>query len=86
MGGHCLTRSPQANGRFVWRVDWRLRPDPSVNPLALSVSAGLDYYFSHAAAWERLALAKARVAAAIALLVKISLGTQPLYLATQFGL
>ena len=54
---------PQANGRFVWRVDWRLRPDPSVNPLALSVSAGLDYYFSHAAAWERLALAKARVAA-----------------------
>ena len=54
---------PQSQGRFVWRVDWRLRPDPSVNPLALSVSAGLDYYFSHAAAWERLALAKANVSA-----------------------
>ena len=49
-----------ANGAFVWRVDWRLRPDPSVNPLAIGFEAGLDYYFYHSAPWERLALAKAR--------------------------
>ena len=51
------------DGAFVWRTDWRLRPDPSVTDLALSAEAGLDYFHFQSAPWRRLALLKARVVA-----------------------
>ncbi len=48
---------------FIWRVDWRLRPNASATSLAMSVHAAEDYYFYHASPWHRLALMKARVVA-----------------------
>lgn len=48
---------------FVWRVDWRLRPNASATTLAMSVHAAEDYYFYRASPWHRLALMKARVVA-----------------------
>ena len=48
---------------FVWRVDWRLRPNSSATTLAMSVEAAEDYYFYRASPWHRLALMKARVVA-----------------------
>ena len=51
------------DGRIVHRVDWRLRPDPSATPLAISTAAALNYYQSQARSWERLAFIKARVVA-----------------------
>ena len=48
---------------FIWRVDWRLRPNASATTLAMSVPAALDYYFYHASPWHRLALLKGRVIA-----------------------
>ncbi len=46
---------------FVWRVDWRLRPDASINPLAISSVVAEEYYFFRSMPWHRLALMKARV-------------------------
>jgi len=51
------------NSNFVWRVDWRLRPNASATSLAMSVDAAEDYYHYHASPWHRLALMKARVVA-----------------------
>lgn len=51
------------SGRFVWRTDWRLRPDPSVTDLSMSTEAAEDYHFYRAAPWRRLAMIKARVVA-----------------------
>jgi glutamate-ammonia-ligase adenylyltransferase len=51
------------SSNFVWRVDWRLRPNASATTLAMSVSAAEDYYFYRASPWHRLALMKARVVA-----------------------
>lgn len=48
---------------FVWRVDWRLRPNASATTLAMSTLAAEDYYFYRASPWHRLALMKARVVA-----------------------
>jgi len=48
---------------FIWRVDWRLRPNASATTLAMSVDAAQDYYFYRASPWHRLALMKARVIA-----------------------
>ena len=48
---------------FIWRVDWRLRPNASATTLAMSVHAAQDYYFYRASPWHRLALLKARVVA-----------------------
>lgn len=48
---------------FIWRVDWRLRPNASATTLAMSVEAAEDYYFYRASPWHRLALMKARVIA-----------------------
>ena len=48
---------------FIWRVDWRLRPNASATTLAMSVDAAEDYYFYRASPWHRLALMKARVVA-----------------------
>jgi glutamate-ammonia-ligase adenylyltransferase len=48
---------------YVFRVDLRLRPDPSSTPAAMPVEAALDYYESAGQNWERAAMIKARVAA-----------------------
>jgi glutamate-ammonia-ligase adenylyltransferase len=46
---------------YVFRVDLRLRPDPSSTPAAMPVGAALDYYESVGQNWERAAMIKARV-------------------------
>ena len=46
---------------YVFRVDLRLRPDPSSTPLAVSVPAAMEYYGSVGQNWERAAFIKARV-------------------------
>ena len=48
---------------YVFRVDFRLRPDPSATPAAVPVEAALDYYQTFGQNWERAAFIKARVAA-----------------------
>jgi glutamate-ammonia-ligase adenylyltransferase len=48
---------------YVFRVDLRLRPDPSSTPAAVSVEEALEYYESVGQNWERAAAIKARVAA-----------------------
>ena len=45
---------------YVFRVDLRLRPDPSSTQIAISTAAALDYYESRGQNWERAALIKAR--------------------------
>ena len=51
------------NTNFIWRVDWRLRPNASATTLAMSTAAAQDYYYYRASPWHRLALMKARVIA-----------------------
>jgi [glutamine synthetase] adenylyltransferase / [glutamine synthetase]-adenylyl-L-tyrosine phosphorylase len=48
---------------YVFRVDLRLRPDPSSTQIAISSEAALDYYESRGQNWERAALIKARACA-----------------------
>ena len=48
---------------YVFRADLRLRPDPSVTPVCLSMSAAEGYYESVGRTWERAAYIKARAAA-----------------------
>jgi [glutamine synthetase] adenylyltransferase / [glutamine synthetase]-adenylyl-L-tyrosine phosphorylase len=48
---------------YVFRVDVRLRPDPSSTQIAMSVPAALNYYESRGRNWERAAWIKARVCA-----------------------
>ena len=62
---------------YVFRVDLRLRPDPSSTQIAISTPAALDYYESRGQNWERAALIKARpcagdIAAGEALLGNLS--------------
>ena len=45
---------------YVFRMDLRLRPDPSSTPLAVPIPAALDYYESVGQNWERAAFIKAR--------------------------
>ena len=45
---------------YVFRVDLRLRPDPSSTQIVISTDAALDYYESRGQNWERAALIKAR--------------------------
>jgi glutamate-ammonia-ligase adenylyltransferase len=45
---------------YVFRMDLRLRPDPSSTPPAVPVPAALDYYESVGQNWERAAFIKAR--------------------------
>lgn len=45
---------------YVFRTDLRLRPDPSVTPLAVTVRAAETYYESLGQNWERAAMIKAR--------------------------
>ena len=48
---------------YVFRIDLRLRPDPSSTPPAVAVPAALDYYESVGQNWERAAFIKARACA-----------------------
>jgi len=48
---------------FVFRTDLRLRPDPSVTPVCLSMEAAERYYESLGRTWERAAYIKARACA-----------------------
>lgn len=52
---------PRNASDFVWRVDWRLRPESSGTGLALSTSKAETFYFFRSLPWHRLALMKARV-------------------------
>lgn len=54
---------PPHEPNFVYRVDWRLRPEASVTGLAISLEAAQQFYFFRALPWHRLALMKARVIA-----------------------
>ncbi len=48
---------------YVFRVDLRLRPDPSSTPPAIPAAAAFTYYESVGQNWERAAFIKARAAA-----------------------
>ncbi|NNM11182.1 MAG: hypothetical protein HKO60_04585 [Pseudomonadales bacterium] len=48
---------------FVWRVDWRLRPNASAMSLCMPSEAAQEFYFFHSYPWHRLAMIKARVVA-----------------------
>ena len=48
---------------YVFRVDLRLRPDPSSTPVAIPYAAAQSYYASRGEDWERAAMIKARPAA-----------------------
>ncbi|MEM1316033.1 MAG: bifunctional [glutamine synthetase] adenylyltransferase/[glutamine synthetase]-adenylyl-L-tyrosine phosphorylase, partial [Pseudomonadota bacterium] len=54
-----LLSKPAADG-YVFRVDLRLRPDPSVTPICTSMEAAERYYESLGRTWERAAWIKAR--------------------------
>jgi len=45
---------------FVYRTDFRLRPDPGAMPLAVSYLSALAYYETLGQNWERAAMIKAR--------------------------
>lgn len=62
---HGVARAMQdrtADG-YVFRVDLRLRPDPSSTPPAIPAAAAFTYYESVGQNWERAAFIKARAAA-----------------------
>ncbi|MGR3759008.1 glutamine-synthetase adenylyltransferase [Roseobacteraceae bacterium NS-SX3] len=48
---------------YVFRTDLRLRPDPSVTPVAMAMEAAERYYESLGRTWERAAYIKARACA-----------------------
>lgn len=48
---------------YVFRTDLRLRPDASVTPVCISVTAAEQYYEAQGRTWERAAYIKARAAA-----------------------
>jgi glutamate-ammonia-ligase adenylyltransferase len=48
---------------YVFRVDLRLRPDPSSNAVAVSTETALNYYERVGQNWERMAFIKSRICA-----------------------
>jgi glutamate-ammonia-ligase adenylyltransferase len=48
---------------YVFRIDTRLRPEGSTGPLVRSLDSYEEYYSAWGAAWERMALIKARFSA-----------------------
>ncbi len=54
-----LMQARTADG-YVFRIDLRLRPDPSSTQPAVPIPAALDYYESVGQNWERAAFIKAR--------------------------
>ena len=57
-----MLSEPTGEG-YVFRTDLRLRPDPSVTPVCLSMDAAENYYESVGRTWERAAYIKARACA-----------------------
>ncbi len=53
---------PTSDG-YVFRTDLRLRPDPGVTPVCISMAAAERYYEAEGRTWERSAYIKARPAA-----------------------
>ena len=56
----CATLSDKTADGYVFRTDLRLRPDPAVTPVAMSMAAAETYYESLGRTWERAAYIKAR--------------------------
>ena len=54
-----MLQQPTGDG-YVLRTDLRLRPDPGVTPIVVSMSAAEQYYESLGQNWERAAMIKAR--------------------------
>jgi glutamate-ammonia-ligase adenylyltransferase len=52
--------SDKTDEGYVFRTDLRLRPDASVTPVCLSMTAAETYYESEGRTWERAAYIKAR--------------------------
>ena len=52
--------SDQTGEGYVFRTDLRLRPDASVTPVCMSMSAAYGYYEAEGRTWERAAFIKAR--------------------------
>jgi [glutamine synthetase] adenylyltransferase / [glutamine synthetase]-adenylyl-L-tyrosine phosphorylase len=52
--------SKRTHDGYVFRTDFRLRPDPGATPLAISLNAADVYYQSIGQNWERSAMIKAR--------------------------
>ena len=59
----CAMLSDRTGEGYVFRTDLRLRPDPSVTPVCLSMAAAESYYESLGRTWERAAFIKARACA-----------------------
>jgi len=53
-----LKLSAEINGGFLYRIDFRLRPDGKYSPLCRSLQEYLDYYESRGEDWERQMLIK----------------------------
>ena len=56
----CSILSDRKSNGYVFRTDLRLRPDPSVTPVVISMDAAERYYESFGRTWERAAFIKAR--------------------------
>ncbi|MFC3615074.1 glutamine-synthetase adenylyltransferase [Lutimaribacter marinistellae] len=56
----CTTLSDKTGDGYVFRTDMRLRPDPAVTPVCMSMAAAETYYESLGRTWERAAYIKAR--------------------------
>jgi glutamate-ammonia-ligase adenylyltransferase len=54
-----LKLSAEITGGFLYRIDFRLRPDGKSSPLCRSLQEYLDYYESRGEDWERQMLIKA---------------------------
>ena len=54
------TLSDRTAEGYVFRTDLRLRPDPGVTPVCMSMGAAETYYESLGRTWERAAYIKAR--------------------------
>ena len=54
-----MLQQPTRDG-YVLRTDLRLRPDPGVTPVVVSIQAAEQYYESLGQNWERAAMIKAR--------------------------
>ncbi|MEQ9258892.1 MAG: bifunctional [glutamine synthetase] adenylyltransferase/[glutamine synthetase]-adenylyl-L-tyrosine phosphorylase [Roseovarius sp.] len=59
----CALLSDRTGEGYVFRTDLRLRPDPSVTPVCMTMAAAETYYESLGRTWERAAYIKARPAA-----------------------
>ncbi|WP_298836152.1 bifunctional [glutamine synthetase] adenylyltransferase/[glutamine synthetase]-adenylyl-L-tyrosine phosphorylase [uncultured Roseobacter sp.] len=59
----CATLSEITAEGYVFRTDLRLRPDPAVTPVCMSMEAAERYYESLGRTWERAAYIKAAVVA-----------------------